>query len=135
MSNMSRRDFLKSNAAATAGLALTATGAGPRPAKAANPKTVRIGIVGMGGRGNSLMRNLLLMKDVEIRAVCDLRRQKVAAAQNAVAKAGGAKPEGYANDEYTFRQLMDRDDLDAVIIATYWEWHAPMAVCAMKAGK
>ena len=135
MNNMSRRDFLKSNAAATASLALTAIGTKQTPAKAANPKTVRIGIIGMGGRGNSLMRNLLLMKEVEIRAVCDLRRQKVASAQNAVVRAGGAKPEGYAKDEYTFKELMDRDDLDAVIIATYWQWHAPMAVYAMKAGK
>ncbi len=65
------------------------------------------------------MRNLLLMQGVEIRALCDLRPERVTAAQNAVVKAGGSKPEGYAKDEYTFKKMMDRDDLDAVIIATY----------------
>ncbi len=135
MNDMNRRHFLKSNAAATAGLALAAISTNPKAVAAENQNTVRIGIVGMGGRGNSLMRNLLLMDGVEIRALCDLRKERVAAAQNAVVRAGGAKPEGYAKDEYTFKKMMDRDDLDAVIIATYWEWHAPMAVYAMKAGK
>ncbi len=135
MNDISRRQFLKSNAAATAGLALTATGTMPTSVRAENSRTVRIGIVGIGGLGNSLMRNLMLMEGVEIRALCDLRPEKVAAAQNAVVKAGRSKPEGYAKDEYTFKQMMDRDDLDAVIIATYWQWHAPMAVYAMKAGK
>jgi len=135
MNDMSRRHFLKSKAVATAALTLTAIGTGSTSASASNPGTVRIGIVGIGGRGNSLMRNLMLMKGVEIRALCDLRPEKVTAAQNAVVRAGGSKPQGYAKDEYTFKQMMDRDDLDAVIIATYWEWHAPMAVYAMKAGK
>ena len=135
MNGMSRRHFLKSNAAATAGFALGATSARSRTAAAENPTTVRIGIVGVGGRGRSLMSNLLLMNGVEIRALCDLRPERVTAAQNAVIKAGGTKPESYARDEYTFKQMMDRDDLDAVVIATYWEWHAPMAVYAMKAGK
>ncbi|MHC4564988.1 MAG: Gfo/Idh/MocA family oxidoreductase [Planctomycetota bacterium] len=135
MDDISRRHFLKSNAVATAGLALTAINTRLKAAGAENSTTVRIGIVGIGGRGNSLMRNLLLMKGVEIRALCDLRPERVTAAQNAVVKAGGKRPEGYAKDEYTFKQMMDRDDLDAVIIATYWQWHAPMAVYAMKAGK
>ena len=135
MNDVSRRQFLKSNAAATAGLALSAISTKSIPVKAESRRTVCIGIVGVGGRGRSLMRNLLLMKGVEIRALCDLRPEKVTAAQNAVVKAGGSKPEGYAKDEYTFKQMMDRDDLDAVIIATYWQWHAPMAVYAMKAGK
>ncbi|MFH1719335.1 MAG: Gfo/Idh/MocA family oxidoreductase [Planctomycetota bacterium] len=135
MSDMNRRDFLKSNTAATVGLALAGIATGPVRAEDAAKKKVRVGIVGVGGRGNSLMQNLLTMENVEIRALCDLRPEKVTAAQNVVVKAGQVKPEGYAKDEYTFRQLMDRDDLDAVIIATYWEWHAPMAVYAMKAGK
>ncbi|MHC4702867.1 MAG: Gfo/Idh/MocA family protein, partial [Planctomycetota bacterium] len=135
MNDMTRRNFLKSNAAATAGLALTAVSAGPTTVRAGGSGAVRIGIVGVGGRGNSLMRNLMPMEGVEIRALCDLRPERVTAAQNAVVKAGGRKPEGYAEDEYTFRKMMDRDDLDAVIIATYWQWHAPMAVYAMKAGK
>jgi predicted dehydrogenase len=55
--------------------------------------------------------------------------------QDLVVKAGQQKPEGYGKDEHHFQSLMGRDDLDAVLIATYWEWHTPMAVYAMKAGK
>ncbi|MFC1635594.1 Gfo/Idh/MocA family protein [Planctomycetota bacterium] len=135
MSYKNRRDFLKSNVGGAIGLALAGVGAKSKAAKGADRRTVRIGIVGMGGRGNSLMSNLLLMENVEIRALCDLSAQKVAAAQNQVVKAGQSKPAGYAEDEHTYKKLMDREDIDAVIIATYWEWHAPMAVYAMKAGK
>lgn len=135
MSNMNRRDFLKSNAGKTVGLALMGIGTKSMAAKDADPGTVRIGIIGMGGRGNSLMRNLLTMKNVEVRALCDLDSERVAAAQNQAVKAGRTKPDGYAKDEYTFKQLIGREDIDAVIIATYWEWHAPMAIYAMKAGK
>ena len=77
MNDMSRRRFLKSNAAAGAGFALGAIAMRAKAVGAESPATVRIGIVGMGGRGNSLMGNLLRMKGVEIRAVCDLRKEKV----------------------------------------------------------
>jgi predicted dehydrogenase len=52
-----------------------------------------------------------------------------------VEKAGFKKPEGYGKNEHDYRRLLERDDIDAVIIASYWEWHTPMAVDAMKAGK
>ena len=135
MSNMNRRDFLKSNVGGAVGLTLVGVGAKSKVAKGADTRTVRIGIVGVGGRGNSLMGNLLLMENVEIRALCDLSAAKVAAAQHRVVKAGQFKPAGYAEDEHIYKKLMDREDIDAVIIATYWEWHAPMAIEAMKAGK
>ena len=135
MSYKNRRNFIKSSVRGTIGLALAGIGVKSKAAEGGEPRTVRIGIVGMGGRGNSLMGNLLLMKNVEIRALCDLSAQKVAAAQNRVVKAGQSRPAGYVEDEHIYKKLMDREDIDAVIIATYWEWHAPMAVYAMKVGK
>lgn len=135
MSRINRRDFIRSSVSGAIGLTLAGKGLSSQSAEGADRRAVRIGIVGMGGRGNSLMGNLLLMDNVEIRAVCDLSAAKVAAAQNRVVKAGQSKPTGYAEDEHTYKKLMDREDIDAVIIATYWEWHAPMAIYAMKAGK
>jgi len=141
----SRREFLKTNTAAGLGavlggipLARSAIQSKSRPQEINLPAIdkARIGIIGMGGRGNSLMSNLFHMKDdVEIRAVCDIYSERAKAAQQRVVKAGFDKPETYSGDEHIWKKLVERDDIDAVVIATYWEWHTPMAVFAMKAGK
>ena len=142
----SRRQFLKTSTtvglgAALGGMRLTASASQPK-SNAANEidlppiEKVRIGIIGMGGRGNSLLSNFLNMKDdVEIRAVCDIYPKRAEAAQKQVVRANLAEPDIYCGDEDVWKKLVDRDDIDAVIITTYWEWHTPMAVYAMKAGK
>jgi predicted dehydrogenase len=81
------------------------------------------------------MRILLGFEEVVIPALCDLQKKHLQLAQKLVVNSGRPQAELYGEDEYSFQKLMDRDDLDAVIVATYWEWHAPMAVYAMKAGK
>ncbi len=98
-------------------------------------KTIRIGVIGMGGRGTGLMRTLQGMKGVAIRAVCDIIPERVTRAQKIVVAAGQDAPEGYSDGDMAWSRLCGRDDLDAVIIATPWEWHTRMAVGAMKAGK
>ena len=50
-------------------------------------------------------------------------------------KAGRGKPDAYVKGPEDYKRLLAREDLDAVIIATPWDWHTPMAVEAMKAGK
>ncbi len=128
---LNRRSFLGIGVAATLGSSLAASGqAAPDPAA-----PLRVGVVGTGNRGTSLLGIMLQMKDVSIPAVCDINLDNLARAQDLVVKAGQAKPEGYSKNEEAFRDLMARDDLDAVIVATPWNWHTPMAVCAMKSGK
>jgi predicted dehydrogenase len=142
----SRRKFLKSSTAVgigtvLGGVQLSSSAIEPKPSRTKKIDLhfidkVRIGIIGMGGRGNSLLGNFFNMKDdVEIRAVCDIYPERVKAARERIIKVGFSKPETYSGDEYIWRKLVDRDDIDAVIIATYWQWHTPMAVYAMKAGK
>jgi predicted dehydrogenase len=141
----SRREFLKANTAAGLGAVLGsisqagfAVQSESQPQKIDLPAIdkVRIGMIGMGGRGNSLLSNFFHMKDdVEIRAVCDIRPERAKAARERVVKAGLGKPESYSGSEHVWTKLVDRDDIDAVIITTYWECHTPMAVYAMKAGK
>jgi predicted dehydrogenase len=75
------------------------------------------------------------MDGVEIPALCDINTQKLARAQEVVTKAGRPKPEAYSRSPDDYKRLLARDDLDAVLIATPWELHTPMAVDAMKAGK
>jgi predicted dehydrogenase len=123
---LSRRDVVRMGA----GAALTAAGG-----RAMADGTVRIGIVGTGARGTGLLATLLQMPDVSIPAVCDIDAGRAANARALVQKAGRGDADAYTRDEWDYKRLCARDDLDAVLIATPWNWHATMAVEAMKAGK
>ena len=130
---LDRREFLKIGAAGTVGM--NALGGGLAFASEAPAKPVRLGIIGVGGRGTTHVETLLSMGGVEIPAICDINQEHLARAQAMVEKAGQKRPEGYGRDVEDYQRLVYREDLDAVLIATYWEWHAPMALCAMKSGK
>ncbi len=95
---------------------------------------VRMGIIGVGGRGTSLLRDLLAVDGVDVKAVCDLVPEKVEQAQKMVTDAGQPKPTGFTKGEWDFKNL-NQLDLDIVYIATPWNWHVPMAVEVMKNGK
>ena len=145
----SRRAFLALSAAGS-GLCLARDARGAEtevpPAREAGQKhvfglraqplsRVRIGFVGVGGRGSGLLNDLLGIDGVEIKAVCDIVPARVEAAQQRVVAAGQPEPAGYAKGETDFENLCQRDDLDLVYIATPWDWHTPMAICAMNNGK
>ena len=95
---------------------------------------VRVGLIGAGGRGRGLLRNLLDVEGVAVTAVCDVVPDRVAAAQAQVTAKGQPSPAGYSKGERDFENLCARDDVDVVYVVTPWEWHATMAVAAMKAG-
>jgi len=126
---MNRRSFLKTSVAASAVLASGTALTGDKT------KPVRLGIIGTGGRGTGLLQTLLLFPQVEIPAVCDLVRDRASQAAGIVEKKTSARPEVYSGSELAWEGLVKRADVDAVIIATPWEWHARMAVAVMRAGK
>ncbi len=142
-----RRDFLRLGAAAGLGAlgALSLAGCAsvgrrltPAPAKpfAAPPMPrVRIGFVGVGGMGSNHVNQLLKVPGAEIRAVCDIVPEKVARAQETIVRAGQPKPTGYDRGPWDFKRLCETEDLDLVFTATPWEWHVPVCVSAMRAGK
>lgn len=119
-----RREFLK-----LAGAAAIA-----RPAAGAE-KPVKIGLVGVGNRGTGLVKILLDVPGVEIPAICDINEAHLQNAQAIVEKKGRKRPEGYSSGPEDYLRLAAREDLDAVMTATPWELHTPVAVAAMKAGK
>jgi predicted dehydrogenase len=98
-------------------------------------KKVRVGFIGVGGQGSSHVRNFTGIPNVEIKAVCDLVESKVVRNQEVVTHAGMSKPEGYFKGDHDFLNLVARDDIDLVYIVTPWEWHVPMMLAALKAGK
>ena len=78
---------------------------------------------------------LLALPGVEIPAICDINADNLSTAQAMVEAAGRPRPEGYGRGPEDFRRMAAREDLHAVLAATPWEWHTPVAVAAMKAGK
>jgi hypothetical protein len=149
--SLSRREFLTVTGAVGAGIGLaTGTAATALDPAAPAPKpgqqrvfdlrfppldAVRIGMIGVGGRGMSLLGNLLDIDRVEIKAVCDVVPGRVERAQQRVVAKGQPEPAGYTKDDTDFENLCRRDDLDLVYIATPWDWHVPMALSAMQQGK
>lgn len=126
---LSRRKFLGVAAgAATMSMAAGRVGV-------AEPPSARIGVIGVGNRGSYLFQTLLSFPGVRVPAVCDTDPEAAARAVDFAEKAGQAAPETYTGGEVDYRRLLERDDLDAVIIATPWNWHTPMALDAMRAGK
>jgi len=97
--------------------------------------SVRFGVIGSGGRGRSMMFEMLSLENAEIRAICDVNRDAALTAQGMVEKAGKKAPEVYTGGEQDFENLVKRDDLDFIYVATPWNWHVPMAVAALRAGK
>jgi hypothetical protein len=94
-------------------------------------RSVRIGIVGLGGRGRDQMRTLLGMEDVEVAAVCDVYEDRVRDGIAEVREFRGTEPDGYSD----YRILMERKDIEAVVITSSWTSHGMIAVAAMRAGK
>ena len=126
---MNRRTFLQTATAAAAALAVGGVGAQD------TAKPVRLGLIGTGGRGNSLLGTLFQFPAVEFPAVCDLVPDRARDTAQRIEQKTGHRPEVYAGSESVWEKLLRREDLDAVIIATPWDWHARMAVAAMRAGK
>jgi len=95
---------------------------------------VRIGIVGLGQRGPGAVDRLSKIEGVEIKALCDLIPDRVDKMKKEL-EGTKHQPEGYSGSVYAWKKMVDRQDLDLIYIATPWEWHTPMAVYAMEAGK
>jgi hypothetical protein len=113
---MTRRGFLASAAALAAPLVIPRTVLGDA-AKAAPSDRVGVGHIGLGGRGGGL-RGIGGCRDAQSVAFCDPYKSR-----------RGEK--GHAD----FRELLARQDVDAVVIATPDHWHVPIAIAAAKAGK
>ncbi|MFC3415087.1 Gfo/Idh/MocA family protein [Algoriphagus hitonicola] len=155
MKNNARREFLKSTGLAGLGLFGAGSVIGSQndhlPFEAsfakkrvqsfnmcgfAAPKleTVRVGIVGLGMRGPGAVDRLSKIEGVEIKALCDLIPERAEKAKKTL-EGTVHNPDLYSGKVYSYKEMCDRPDLDLVYIASPWEWHVPMAVYAMEAGK
>ncbi|MEJ7740293.1 MAG: Gfo/Idh/MocA family oxidoreductase [Chitinophagaceae bacterium] len=131
-----RRDFLKVSTAAMGSVALSGLGL-PVDAstKAANDKPVRLGFIGIGGRGSYHLDAALGMEGVEVPAICEIKPERLYNAKRWIEESGRPSPKLYDRGPTDFKRLCEEENLDAVICSTSWEWHTPICLAAMKNGK
>ena len=144
---MNRREFLKGAAwfgasAAVAGCGTTRGGwlfggteGSPMHGFAAPAlKEIRLGIVGMGGRGQGVMERVANLPGVKVVAICDKNPDKIAQARKRLADAKKPAAKEYLGDE-AWRALCEDENVNVVYNTTPWELHVPVALGAMNGGK
>ena len=97
-------------------------------------ETVRIGFIGLGQRGPGGVEAMSKIEGVEIKGLCDLRPKEVEKVQKML-EGTSHNPDSYTGSDNAWKEMVDRDDIDLIYIATPWAYHVPMAVYSMEAGK
>jgi predicted dehydrogenase len=143
-----RREFIGRTAAVAAGVSLAGKAAAA-PAKSkprgANDR-IRLGFIGLGFRGSQLLPMFMAHRDVDIAALCDvyqpfITRDRSQVPKRLIDELGYIIPDMGENfseqvGRYTdFRRMLDRTDIDAVVISSPDHWHAVQAIMAMESGK
>jgi len=127
MSKLTRREFVKSSAAATAAAASLV---GPSTWAGANDR-IRAACVGIRGQGRGHIRGLQNLPGVEVVALCDVDESVLAARLKEFEEQGWNKPKTYTD----VRKLLDDESIDVVSFATPNHWHALGTIWACQAGK
>ena len=134
---LSRRQFLESTAKNAAGVAagavswagVAATGEALAGGNSAAPtERLRVGVIGLRGQGQVLLKGLATLPEVELVGLCDVDDGVLTASAKWC-------PGEQMRLERDFRRLLDDPRLQAVVIATPDHWHAVMATWACRAGK
>jgi predicted dehydrogenase len=140
---INRRNFMKK--AAVAGLATAAMTASriteatasdkskKKPVPAATDR-IRTGLIGVGNRGQGHLRTSIALAKADIVAICDISERSIGGAKKLLSDANLPEPKVYTGSELAFLEMLAKEELDAVIISTPWEWHTRMAVASMKSG-
>ena len=135
---MDRRNFLKKSTGLAAGATLGAAGSMAASTAASAARTlgandrIRVGLIGCGGMGRGDLRDMLQVKNVQCVALCDVDKSQTEKTRAEITDPAEQKIELFTQD---FRQVIDRNDIDAVIVATPDHWHAVPTIMACQAGK
>jgi len=137
--SVSRRDFVKGAAALGVGapLMLPASVVRGDSVTTAPSERITLGFIGIGKQAHGHLDSLSGMKTTQVLAVCDVDTVRRDHAKDLVDKKYALlERKGQTVDAYKdFRELLDRKDIDAVVIGTPDHWHAAIAIEAAKAGK
>ncbi|MBS1934933.1 MAG: Gfo/Idh/MocA family oxidoreductase, partial [Bacteroidetes bacterium] len=127
---MNRRSFVKNTTLAAATINVLPSGS-----LFSENQKVKLGFIGTGLRGQTHLDNAMRRSDVDIVAICDVDEHMLQMATDAIKKAGKPMPKVFKGDPYAWKRLLELKEIEGVIIATPWEWHAPMAIEALEMGK
>src|SRR5690349_9977848 len=134
MPKSTRRDFMLQSATSAAGLGLVLNGnwldfpASPLPKPASPSDRVNLGFIGFGIRGNILLEAAKETGQANLVEVCDCYQGHLSRAKE---RTGGKIDTNFAQ----YKKLLDRKDIDAVVIATPDHWHKTIVLDALSAGK
>jgi predicted dehydrogenase len=127
---MNRRTFVKNTALAAGAFHILS-----KDGLSRDNQKAKLGIIGVGLRGQSHLDNALRRDDVDILAICDIDEHMLEMATGIIKKSGKPLPKIFTGDPYAWKKLLELKEIEGVIIATPWEWHAPMAIGCLEAGK
>jgi hypothetical protein len=161
-SKLSRRNFLKTSAVAGVGASVATISFGAEPVAPSTGglsrgdisltrrrpggqkpvhdlttkplERVRVAVIGLH-RGLTHVGSCLGIEFAEVVAVCDIVDDRAKVAADLCEKRSGKRPVIYSGNEHVWEQMVARDDIDAVYIATPWAWHVPMALRTLDQGK
>jgi predicted dehydrogenase len=126
-----RREFVKASAITSLGVAMM-------PSSLQNElddKPIKIGLIGVGMRGQNHLELLLKRSDVEVVAICDINSKMLDMSKSMITKSGKKMPKIYDKGPMNYKDLLNDPSIEAVVISTPWEWHTPMCLDAMNAKK
>lgn len=130
--SISRRRFMKKSAFLVTFPYIITSGMSVKAGQTNALDQIQVGCIGVGGQGNGVMGNFLHQSDAKVVAVCDVKPHGLAAARKRVNEHYGANVCTAYKD---FRELLDRPDIDVVLIATPDHWHVINAIAAARSGK
>ncbi len=95
---------------------------------------IKVAVIGTGLRGQDHTELLLKRNDVDIVAICDIDEVMLKSVTELINKSGKKMPIVFKGDKYAWKKLLELKNIDAIVIATPWEWHKPMIIGALEAG-
>jgi predicted dehydrogenase len=102
---------------------------------ASQEEKLKVAIIGVGLRGQDHLDMLLRRKDVDVAAICDIDDRMLKTAREMITKTGKKIPQVMTGDIYAWKKMLElKGGIDAVIIATPWEWHKEMIIGSLESG-
>lgn len=128
---MLRKDFIKQTGLAAASLAVM-------PASdlfaSHTGEKLKLVMIGVGLRGQNHLELLLSREDVDVIAICDIDDRMLTSSKEIITKSSKKMPQIFTGDLYAWKKMLELKNIDAVIIATPWEWHKEMVIGSLEAG-